>query len=62
LTLPDTLPPRAMAARVQARYGGPAAPVADWLLRLERLRYAPHPDTELTALKREFAALPWPTP
>jgi len=62
LALPDTLPPRAMAQATQARFGDPAAPIADWLLRLERLRYAPHPDTELTALRRDFRTLPWPTP
>ena len=60
LTLPETLPPRAMAERVRAHFGPQAAGVADWLLRLERLRYAPHPDTELGALRREFRALPWP--
>lgn len=60
LPLPETLPPRAMAERVQAQFGAPADAVADWLLRLERLRYAPHPDTELGTLRREFRTLPWP--
>jgi len=60
LVLPDTLPPRAMAERVQAQFGAPATAVADWLLRLEHLRYAPHPDTEWTSLRREFRTLPWP--
>ena len=60
LPLPETLPPRAMAERVRAQFGAPAAEVADWLLRLERLRYAPHPDSELGALRREFRTLPWP--
>ena len=60
LELPATMPPRAMAAQVQARFGAGAATLADWLLRLERLRYAPHPDTELAALRREFRGLPWP--
>ena len=60
LPLPDTLPPRAMAERVQAQFGAPATAVADWLLRLERLRYAPHPETELGDLRREFRRLPWP--
>ena len=31
-----------------------------WLLRLERLRYAPQPDTEWSHLRREFNTLPWP--
>ncbi|MBV7428978.1 MULTISPECIES: DUF3488 and transglutaminase-like domain-containing protein [unclassified Acidovorax] len=60
LPLPETLPPRAMAERVRAQFGAPADAVADWLLRLERLRYAPHPDTELGTLRREFRTLPWP--
>lgn len=60
LVLPPTLPPRAMAQRVQAQFGAPATPVADWLLRLERLRYAPHPETEWSSLRREFRTLPWP--
>ena len=60
LVLPPTLPPRAMAERVQAQFGAPAAAVADWLLRLERLRYAPQPDTEWSHLRREFNTLPWP--
>lgn len=60
LVLSPTLPPRAMAERVQAQFGAPAAAVADWLLRLERLRYAPQPDTEWSHLRREFNTLPWP--
>ncbi|BEP96082.1 protein-glutamine gamma-glutamyltransferase TgpA [Acidovorax sp. A79] len=60
LPLPETLPPRAMAERVRAQFGAPADAVADWLLRLERLRYAPHPDTELGTLRRAFRTLPWP--
>ncbi|RZJ56770.1 MAG: DUF3488 domain-containing protein [Acidovorax sp.] len=62
LALPDNLPPRAMAERVQAQFGTPAAAVADWLLRLERLRYAPDPGAELGALRSEFRSLPWPKP
>ncbi|MFY3384502.1 transglutaminaseTgpA domain-containing protein [Paracidovorax sp. MALMAid1276] len=62
LTLPDTLPPRAMADRVRAQFGASSQPVADWLLRLEHLRYAPHPTQALGQLRREFGALPWPEP
>ncbi|CAN7542806.1 transglutaminaseTgpA domain-containing protein [Acidovorax sp. LjRoot194] len=62
LALPDNLPPRAMAERVQAQFGTPAAAVADWLLRLERLRYAPDPGVELGTLRSEFRSLPWPKP
>ena len=60
LELAPTLPPRAMAERVQAQFGDAGAPVAQWLLRLERLRYAPDPGTELGALRREFRTLAWP--
>ncbi len=60
LVLPPTTPPRAMAEQVQAQFGAPAAAVADWLLRLERLRYAPQPDTEWSHLRRQFNTLPWP--
>ena len=62
LALPDALPPRAMAHATQARFGDPATPIAQWLLRLEQLRYAARPDTELASLRREFRTLPWPTP
>ena len=60
LVLPDSLPPRAMAERAQAQFGAPATAVADWLLRLERLHYAPHPEIELGDLRRAFRTLPWP--
>ena len=60
LTLPDTLPPRAMAERVQAQFGDSAQGVANWLLRLEQLRYAAHPVHQLGALRREFRTLSWP--
>lgn len=60
LVVPDTLPPRAMAERVQAQFGAPAAAVAEWLLRLERVRYAPHPETALGDLRREFRSIAWP--
>ena len=60
LVLPDSLPPRAMAERVQAQFGAPATAVADWLMRLERLHYAPHPEIELGDLRRAFRTLPWP--
>jgi protein-glutamine gamma-glutamyltransferase len=49
-----------MAERVRAQFGAPAAALADWLLRLERLRYAREPDAELGALRQQFRRLPWP--
>ena len=63
LTLPDTLPPRAMAERVQAQFGDSAQGVANWLLRLEQLRYAAQTENsahQLGALRREFRTLSWP--
>ena len=73
LPLPDHLPPRAMAQRVQAHWGtasGAAAPITqaqaqrihDWLLRLEQVRYAPQPAQQLGTLRREFNTLSWPQP
>ncbi len=49
-----------MAERVQAQFGAPAAAVAEWLLRLERVRYAPHPEAALGDLRREFRSIAWP--
>jgi transglutaminase-like putative cysteine protease len=60
LRLPDTMPPRTMAQQVRAHFGAPTQRVADWLLRLEQLRYSAHPATELRKLQREFRDLPWP--
>ena len=54
------------AARLLAERLGPddprAAPIADWLLRLETSRYAPDGAARpaLAALRRQFPALPWP--
>jgi transglutaminase-like putative cysteine protease len=62
LVLPDNLPPRAIAQRVQAHFGAPAQSLSDWLLQLEQLRYAPRPATELAKLRRAFRSLPWPRP
>ena len=62
LALPDHLPPRSMAQQVQAHFGPQGTAVADWLLRLERLRYAPHPQGALAGLRREYRALAWPKP
>ena len=67
LALPAHLPPRAMAAQVQAHFGSDAAaPLAAWLLRLEQQRYAPQapgaPDhtAQLRTLRRAARRLPWP--
>ena len=60
----DALPPRALARRAIDTFGSGAQPAADWLLRLEALRYAPaeaaRTTTTFAALKKELATLPWP--
>ncbi|MFD0667541.1 transglutaminase family protein [Ramlibacter sp. MAHUQ-53] len=53
--------PRQMAEAVIARHGPAARAVAEWLLRLEALRYAPRPGLRLSDLRREFRQLPWPS-
>lgn len=67
LQLPDTAPPRQVAALLQAHAGAANADLAtivQWLLRLETWRYA-HPARhahaqQLGTLQREFRSLPWP--
>ena len=60
------LPPRSLATLAAAHWGPDApqtAPITDWLLRLEALRYAPHSaDSRVTLqhLQQEFKRLPWP--
>ena len=63
LALPASTPPRTMAALAQAHFGASAAaPVAQWLLRLEQLRYAPASAhaAHLHTLRREARRLRWP--
>lgn len=57
-------PPRELAALLHARFGDSAGAARDWLLRLERARYAAG-DASLAArglatLRREFSLIPWP--
>lgn len=57
-------PPRELAALLHARFGDSAGAAHDWLLRLERARYAAG-DASLAArglatLRREFSLIPWP--
>lgn len=61
LPLPETTPPRQMAAEADARFGPAAQSVRDWLLKLEAQRYAQEaaPST-LAALRAEFRRLSWP--
>jgi transglutaminase-like putative cysteine protease len=61
LQLAAATPPRQIATLVTARFGEPGRALADWLLKLEMQRYARSPDVSLTALRREFKQLAWPT-
>ena len=63
LTVPDSTPPRSMAQRAEAHFGSSAAPLAQWLLQLEQLRYGGTPPSraQLQALQRQARQLPWPT-
>lgn len=60
LQLPDTAPPRQMAAQAEARFGPAAQAVREWLLKLEAQRYAPASPASLAALRAEFRRLDWP--
>jgi transglutaminase-like putative cysteine protease len=60
----EALPPRALARRATERFGDAAQPLADWLLRLEAQRYAPHDAATTRAaladLRRQKRSLRWP--
>ncbi|MDQ0032832.1 transglutaminase-like putative cysteine protease [Variovorax boronicumulans] len=60
LAVPETAPPRQMAAQADARFGPAAQPVRDWLLKLEAQRYAEAAPGTLAALRAEFRRLAWP--
>ena len=62
LALPDSTPPRTMARLAQAHFGASAQPLAQWLLQLEQLRYAPSSPSraQLQALERQARQMPWP--
>ena len=61
---PPQAPPRALARQVTHSDLPPALrqPLADWLLALETLRYAPSQaaDARLATLQRQLRRLPWP--
>lgn len=59
LPLAPHLAPRAMAAQATAHFGPCAAPLVQWLLRLEQARYAAQPETSLLMLRNELRGLPW---
>ena len=65
-TITPNSPPRRLAQMLQQAWGAAdprAQAIADWLLKLEKLRYAPA-DTaaavKLLTLQRELKQLPWP--
>ncbi|WP_249931367.1 DUF3488 and transglutaminase-like domain-containing protein [Ramlibacter sp. 2FC] len=64
LALPAQAPPRELARALQPLPPTQRQALQDWLLRLERLRYAPgaadSPRPGLATLRREFRKLPWP--
>ncbi|MBT2337456.1 DUF3488 domain-containing transglutaminase family protein [Variovorax paradoxus] len=60
LKVPDTAPPRQMAAQAEARFGPAAEAVREWLLKLEAQRYAQASPASLAALRAEFRRLDWP--
>ncbi len=60
IDVPETTPPRQMAARLSERFGANAQAAQDWLLRLEAQRYAKTPGAGLPALRAEFRRLAWP--
>ncbi len=60
LDLAPSAPPRQMADAMRLHFGAAGAAAADWLLRLEAQRYAPHPRATVATLRREFKQLHWP--
>lgn len=64
LALPDSAPPRQIAALLEDRAdnaGPDLSAIGHWLLRMEAWRYAPHSHArQLGTLQREFRSLPWP--
>jgi transglutaminase-like putative cysteine protease len=60
IELTPATPPRRIATAVTARFGEIGAPLAHWLLELEKQRYAPSSEASLRALQRELRQIPWP--
>ena len=69
LSLGPAVPARTMAQQARQHFGEAAAPVSQWLLQLEMLRYAPGGENsgptdplsrKLATLRREFHQLSWP--
>ena len=69
LTVPEHLPPRQIGQVVTDKFGPEAEALRDWLLAMERLRYAPQPTPshpsnvlQLRQLQQQLRTLTWPTP
>jgi len=66
LEIAEHTPPRELAHTLVAHHGPEAQAVAQWLLQLERSRYAPTPlapdAPTLPTLRREWRTLRWPKP
>ncbi len=60
LVLPPTHGPRQIATAAVDRFGTAAAPLADWLVRLEAQRYARDPRDSVGRLRRDLRNLSWP--
>lgn len=60
LPVPGHQTARAMAKQAHEALGPQAAPLVDWLMRLEQARYAPRPHDSLATLRRDLRRLPWP--
>ncbi|SFC44354.1 Transglutaminase-like superfamily protein [Polaromonas sp. OV174] len=52
--------PRQLAQQVLASHGSQGQALHDWLMALERQRYAPSSTHSLQPLKQQFKRLPWP--
>lgn len=59
--LPASAPPRQMADVVTTRFGANARPLTAWLLKLEEQRYSRDKRGDLSALRREFKEMAWPS-
>lgn len=60
LELAPAAPPRRIATAVTARFGHSGAPLAGWLLKMERQRYARGADGSLRTLQTELRQIAWP--
>ena len=63
LTVPDHMPPRQIAIAALTHFGASAQSLHDWLLQMERWRYASGPaKADLSPLRAQLHTLHWPEP